>query len=173
MVYLIKIWEAIKSFFKTLFTWFLRYPAATIITIFIIIIATAFLVYGKKLQIGGLLAKLWGKSVSNKPTTRDVVPTGRVDENGKPVQPGHSDTGGYVQAPVSTDIKEPGIFSDPNVVEIIDPEKGEVAIPLPIGVTNKDVKEVIRITPNIYEVKRNDGGISSHELDDLLGKINK
>jgi hypothetical protein len=169
-----KIWETVKSFFKTLLTWFLRYPAAIVITVFVITITLILIVYGKKIQIGGLLGKIWGKDINKyKQIARETIPVNRVDENGKPIQPGQSDTGGYVQAPVSTDIKESGILSDPNIVEIIDPEKGEVAIILPTGVKNSDVKEIIIIKPSVYEVKRNDGGVSIHELDDLIGKINK
>lgn len=167
-----RVWSFIKAGVGKIFTLFLRYPMATIFTIVLVVIAIFLYAYGKTFQIGGLLGKIWGTDLNkNKQIARETVPVDRIDDAGKPIQPGDSDTGGYVQAPVSTEIKDPGILSNPTVVTIIDPERGEITIPLPTGVKNGDVKEVIRVSPTVYEVKCNDGGVSTHTLDNLIGKL--
>lgn len=164
-----KIWQYIKAVASSLWKWLLRYPIAIPLTVLLVIAAVAAIVVGQDLQIGGILDKLWGRKP--KGDKRTVIPEDRVDEDGKPIQPGESDDKGFVQAPVKTDIKKPGILSNPDEIIIEDPDEGEVVIPLPEGVKNKDVKEVIRIKPKVYEVKNNDGGTSVHELADLISEL--
>lgn len=166
-----KIWEFIKSSLKSVYTWCIRHPAAITITIFLVVIAVILWRFGKQIQIGGMLGKIWGSKLKDKIKARTTVVPGRRDSQGNVIQPGTSDDKGYVQAPVSTDIKKPGVFSDPEVVEVVDNGK-EVKIPLPTGVVNSDVKEVIRIKPNVYEVHNNDGGVTTHELSDLDKVLN-
>lgn len=161
------LWEYVKAFFKSLGRWVIRYPLAAAATAVIVLLAVLALASGKKFQLGGLLGKLWGtKPRENK---RGVVPKDRVDEDGKPIKPGESDDKGYVQAPVIKGIKKPGLFDDPKTVTVIHPEKGEVVIDLPEGVRNEDVREVVEIEPDVYEVRNNDEGVDTDELLDVLG----
>lgn len=121
--------------------------------IFVVVGGLLLVLFKKDLQIGGLLGSLLGQK---KPNLRAVVPEARVDEAGKPILPGESDAVGFTQAPVSTTIQKPGLFSDPKTVVIEHPTKGKQTISLPTGVVNKDVAEVTEIEPDVYEVKNND-----------------
>jgi hypothetical protein len=160
-----KLWLYLKALGKRLFQIIIRYPLATALTVLLVIGTMFLLIFGQKVQIGGLLGSIWGKKKIN---SRAIPPEDRKDKDGKPIQPGESDDKGYVQAPVSTKIKEPTIFSDPNVVEI-EEQNGEVKkIPLPTGVSNTDVREVTKISPNIYEVKNKDKGTKKEELSTLI-----
>ena len=162
------LWEYVKAFFRSLGKWVVRYPIAAAVTIVVVLVAVLALVSGKKFQLGGLLGKLWGtKPKDNK---RGIPPKDRVDEDGKVIQPGESDEKGFVQAPAIKGIKEQGLFDDPNTVTVVHPEKGEVTIDLPKGVKNKDVKEVIEIEPDVYEVRNNDDGVDTDELLNILGE---
>lgn len=164
-----RVWQYIKAVASSLWKFVLKYPIAIPVTILLVALAIAALFLGQTIQIGGILGKLWGKG--KKDDKRAVVPEDRVDKDGNKIQPGESDDKGYVQAPVDTNIKKPGIFSDPTEVVVVDPDEGEVVIPLPEGVKNANVKEVIRIKPKVYEVKNNDGGVSIYELDELLNDL--
>lgn len=160
------VWEYVKSFLKSLGKWIIRYPLAAAATIIMVVGAILMLLMGKKFQLGGLLGKLWGKKKEN---LRGVPPEDRVDKDGKPIQPGESDDKGYVQAPIS-DIKKLGLFDDPKTITVIHPEKGELVIDLPEGVKNEDVKEVVEIEPDVYEVRNNDTGVDTGELLSILGE---
>ncbi len=163
-----KVWEFIKSLFSHLGRFILRYPIATIVTILLVAGAIFFAVFGKTFQIGGLLSKLWG-ATSKLPDVKNIPPDGRKDANGQVIPEGQSDDKGWVQQPITTDIKQPGIFDNPNVVTVIHPDKGEVQIPLPTGVQNKDVQQVTEIQPDIYEVHSNDQGVDTKNVLQILG----
>lgn len=168
MNFLKAVWEWIKVAVAVIYKFILQYPVAVILTIVIVLGAAFLMMFGHTIQIGGLLGKLWGKK-SQLPDIKTTVPSDRKDEDGKPIPIGESDDKGWVQAPVTTDIKEPGLFSNPGVVTVVHPEKGEVKIPLPTGVKNSDIKEVVEIRPDVYEVKRNDKGVDTKEVLDILG----
>jgi hypothetical protein len=166
-IYMDKFKQFLKAAGQHLFQFTLRYPlaiAGTILLVFLAIFLTAF---GQKFQIGGLLGILWGKKKSDT-DVRIIPPPDRVDDKGNPIIPGQSDDKGFVQSPISTEIKKPGIFSDPNEVTVVHPDHGELVIPLPTGVKNQDVKEVNVISPKIVEIKSEDkGGISKSDLISL------
>lgn len=163
-----KMWAAVRWTANKVLILVIRYPVATVLTVLTVTVAMFLAFFGKTIQVGGLLGKLWGKKDPAKSSRNDVAPD-RVDGAGKPIQPGQSDDHGWVQAPVTTDIKKPGIFDDPDTVTVIHPDRGEVKIPLPTGVKNSDVKEVTEIRPNVYEVRRNDGGVDAKEVLSILG----
>jgi hypothetical protein len=48
------------------------------------------------------------------------------------------------------------------------PDSGKKEIPLPKGVINKDVAEVILVKPHVYEIKNNDKGLKVTSLVELL-----
>lgn len=160
-------WEYVKSLAKAIGRWCVRYPIAAAVTVVVVLLAVMAMASGKKFQLGGLLGKLWGtKPKENK---RGVVPEDRVDADGKPIKPGESDVKGFVQAPAIKGIKKPGLFDDPKTITVVHPEKGEIVIDLPEGVKNEDVKEVVEIEPDVYEVRNNDKGVDTDELLDVLG----
>ena len=163
--FFIFLWKWIKKIAGAVAMFILRYPLAAAITIILVVGAIFLKGFGSNLQIGGLLGKLWGKK---QPDVRNIPPEDRVDKDGKPIPVGESDEKGFVQAPATKTIKKPGLFSDPKAVVIIEPDGKEKKIPLPTGVKNKDVKEVVEIKPNIYEVKNNDNGVDTTSLLELL-----
>lgn len=162
------IWEYLKAFSKAIGRWLVRYPLAAAAAAAVIVGAVFLLLMGKNVQIGGLLGKLFGKK--KVPNARGVPPEGRVDDDGKPIRPGESDGKGWVQAPAIEEIKKPGLFDDPDTITIVHPEKGDVKIDLPEGVKNSDVREVVEIEPDVYEVRNNDKGADTKKLLNVLGK---
>lgn len=148
----------------------LRYPLAIAGTLLLVVASVLLAVFGQKFQIGGLLGSLWGKKDSPDPNIRVLPPADRVDKNGKPIPAGESDDKGWTQAPVNVVLKDPGIFSDPNVLVITHPDKGDVKIPLPEGVQSADVKQVVEVSPNVYQLSNNDTGVDAGKL---LGDLEK
>ncbi len=169
MAFLKGVWEWLKALGKRVGTVFIRYPLAAAATVFLVVAAVAVAASGKSLQIGGLLQRLWG---SKKPENlRATVAEDRKTDEGRPIEPGASDDKGFVQSPVSTEIVEPGMFSNPDTVTVVHPEKGKVVIDLPEGVKNKDVHEVVEVSPDVYEVKNRDKGVPVKKIDDVLKKF--
>lgn len=148
------VWKWIKAAASAVGKLVLRYPLAALATVVLVAVAVVLLVSGKTFQIGGLLGRLWGRKAPE--TKRGVPPKDRVDKDGKPVEPGKPDDKGWVQAPVSTSIEEPGIFSNPDQVVVTTPDKGRVTVDLPTGVKNTDVREVVVLRPEVKEVGNND-----------------
>ena len=70
------VWDYVKSFFGSVGRWMIRYPLAAAATAVVVVGAVLMLLMGKKLQLGGLLDKLWGKKREN---LRGVPPKDRVD----------------------------------------------------------------------------------------------
>ncbi len=157
--------EYAKALLRRVYELAVKYPLAAAAAMFIIVGAVIMALLGHDVQIGGLLDKLFNRKKSYD--GRVVPPPGRVDASGDPIMPDQSDDKGYVQ-PVATKIKEPGIFSNPDVITVVHPDNGEVALPLPAGVKNKDVAEVIEVQPGVYQIKNNDSGVGTGELKDLL-----
>lgn len=158
-----------KEALKKVWAFTLKYPVAVIGTVLLVLLAVLLAVFGQKMQIGGLLGLLWGKKDPD-PNIRVLPPPDRVDKDGKPIPAGESDDRGWTQAPINVPIAEPGIFSDPNVITITHPDKGEVKIPLPEGVKSKDVKQVVEVAPNVYQVRNNDKGVDAGKLLEELDK---
>lgn len=157
----------LKAFFKRVYELMVKYPLTVAIAVFLAAGAVVMALVGHDTQIGGLLEKLFGKKKID-PNIRVLPPTGRVNSSGDPIFPGESDNKGYVQTPVNTEIVKPGIFSNSDTITIIHPEKGEVTLPLPVGVKNKDVSEVIEVEPDTYQIKNNDSGVDTSELRNIL-----
>lgn len=162
------LWDYLKALAKSVGKWLLRYPLAAAATVFIVAAGVALILMGKDVQLGGIIGRLFGREKGKN--VRGVPPEGRRDEKGEPIPPGESDEKGYVQAPVSTEIKKPGLFDDPDTIVVVHPEKGEVVIDLPEGVKNKDVREVVEIRPDVYEVRNNDKGVNTDDLLKTLGE---
>lgn len=160
----------LKAFLYRVGNFFIRYPLATAATVLLVVGAVLLAAFGQKIQIGGLLGKLWGKKEQDGEKPVVTPPPDRVDDQGKPIEPGKSDDGGWVQAPVVLPIKPPSILSDPNKVVVVEPGGKEVEIPLPKGVKNTDIKEVILIAPNVYQVANNDKGVDAGKLLEDLEK---
>lgn len=158
--------EYLKRLGASIWAFTLKYPLAIAVTAAVVVGAFFLALSGKQIQIGGILGKLWGRK---EPDLRGVPPQDRKDADGKTIQPGESDDKGFVQAPVAVAIKDQGIFGDPKTVTVVHPDKGEVTILLPTGVKNKDVKEVIEVTPDVYEVKNHDHGVDTADVLKTLG----
>ncbi len=158
-----KFWERVKSFFLSVGRFFLRYPAAVVGTVLLAVGAVLLAAFGKRLQIGGLLGRLWGR---DEPDPEAVLrpPPGRVDpETGKPIELGQPDPNGFVQ-PVAVELKKPGIFSDPDKVIVVAPDGKEVEVKLPTGVKSGDVKQVVMVAPNVFQIANKDSGVDAGKL---------
>lgn len=169
MLFLQGVWAWLRAALARTVQLAVRYPLAAAATVFLVAAAVAAAASGKTFQIGGLLSKLWGTKKPENP--RASVAESRTTADGKPIAPGVSDDKGFVQTPISTEIVDPGMFSDPGTVTILHPEKGKVVIDLPEGVKNSDVHEVTEVTPDVYEVKNKDKGVPSRKIDDVLKKF--
>lgn len=164
----LKAWA--KSFFYSIGNFFIRYPLATALTLLLVIGAIILAGFGHQVQLGGILGKLWGKKDDGGDKPIVTPPLNRVDGNGQPIEPGQSDDKGWVQAPTVLPIKPPSILSDPNAVVVVNPDGRETKIPLPKGVQNTDVKEVVLVSPNVYQVANHDKGVDAKKLLEDLEK---
>lgn len=163
-----KTW--IKSFFYKIGNFCIRYPLAIALTVLLVVGAVLLACFGQQVQLGGILGKLWGTKSDDGDKPVVTPPSTRVDEAGQPIEPGQSDDKGWVQAPIVLPIKPPGILSDPNVVTVVAPDGKETNIPLPKGVKNTDVKEVIQVAPNVFQVANHDKGVDAKKLLEDLDK---
>lgn len=149
-----------------------------LLAVLLIVLAFVALTMGfKELQIGGLIGKLLGKKRDNKGNTIHIANTvdkDRVRPDGKIIEPGQPDSGGFIQA-VVVPIKEPGLLSDPKKVIFTPPgDTKPIEVTLPDGVTNRDVDQVVVIKPKVIAVMVKDSsGISARRIDDLLKKYRK
>ncbi len=163
-------WAAVLKTLKWLAVKLLAPGVAVLIVIgAILLIAIGF----KELQIGGLLARLFGKPEPGKRVIdiANTIPKDRVDANGNLIPIGKPDSKGDTQVRV-VPIKEPGLFSNPDTVEFVPPGKKEpVEVKLPDGVKAKDVDSVVIVSPEITVVTVKDNtGLSTQRIDDLLEK---
>ena len=151
--------------------------AAPGVAVLLVVIAIVLVAMGwKELQIGGILAKLFGKGtskhkvleVANKP------PSKRVDANGNLILPGTPDSKGQTQARV-VPIDEPGLFSNPSTVTFTPPgEETPIEVVLPDGVKNRDVSSVVVVSPGEFVVTVKDTStVKGKDLDNLLTKYRK
>jgi hypothetical protein len=159
--------EYVKALFKRIYDLMIKYPLTVAATVVLAVGAVVMAMAGRDVQIGGLLEKMFGKKKTNT-DIKVLPPIERVDTGGNQIFPGESDDKGYVHSPVSTKIVEPGVFSNPDEIVVVHPEKGEVTIPLPAGVKNKDVAEVIEVEPDVYQIKNNDSGVNISELREIF-----
>ncbi len=127
----------------------------------------------KKLQLGGLLGRLFGEQDPSNPEKKieiaNSIDPQRIDSKGNLIPIGTPDSKGDTQVQV-VPIDDTGLFSDPGKV-IFTPPGGmkQVEVTLPDGVTAKDVSHVIVITPEVTVVTVKDSsGISASTIDDLL-----
>ncbi len=128
---------------------------------------------GPKLQIGGLLGRLFGKEPPEKKAldVANSVDPNRVRPDGTLILPGQPDSQGQVQA-VVVPIVPPSLFSDPKTVTFTPPGADKpVVIQLPDGVTERDVDKVIVVSPEVTVVTvKDDTGIPATRIDALLKK---
>jgi hypothetical protein len=166
--------QAVKDKTLAILKWLARVFVAPGAAVLLVVGAVLLAVLGmKNVQIGGLLGMLFGKKKPEH-TAIDVansVPEGRVDAQGKIIQPGQADSKGMTQA-VVVPIQNPGVFSNPDTVVFTPPGHDKpVEVQLPTGVKAKDVEKVIVVQPTKFVVTVKDSsGISAQHVDDLLKK---
>ena len=171
--------EPKPSFWAYAWTWVkrgFRWIAAPLPAIIIVIVAVILVMLGvKNLQVGGILAKLFGKEgPGNNKKAVDVantIPEDRVDKDGNLIQLGEPDAKGLTQAKV-VPIETPGLFDDPSKVKIVPPGETEpVVVDLPDGVKAKDVEHVLVVKPEVLVVTVKDSStVTPKDVDDLLSK---
>lgn len=157
----------VKGFFYSIGNFCIRYPVAIVFSFILILGAVALDFFGVKIQIGSILGKLFGKKTYDE----NVIlhpPDVRVDNNGQIIPPGTPDPQGYTQ-PVAVPIQQPSVFSDPNTVTILHDDGSTTTLPLPTGVKNTDVQQVVQVAPNIYQLANNDTGVDTKAIEKDLG----
>jgi hypothetical protein len=167
-------WDAVWARMKVIWRWMAVNLAAPGVAVLIVIVAIILVAMGwKELQVGGLLARLFGKDTGSKKVI-DVVnkpSPKRVDANGHIILPGTSDSKGQTQAQV-VPVQEPGLFSNPSTIKFTPPgESKPVEVVLPDGVSNRDVDTVVVVRPGEFAVTVKDSSsVKGKSLDDLLAK---
>ncbi len=170
-----EFWKEFWANVKDTWAWMAKKLVAPGVAVLIVIGAIILVAMGcKELQIGGLLAKLFGKDVSSKKKVLDVVNSTakkRVDANGNAILPGTPDSKGQTQVQVVS-IDSPGLFSNPDTVTFTPPgEDKPVEVVLPDGVKNRDVESVLVVKPGEFAVTVKDSSpVKGKALDDLLSK---
>lgn len=155
----------IKSFAYSVGNFMIRYPLAIAGTILVVAGAVAMLIFGQKIQIGGVLGWLWGHVTHNPDMTVTTPPPARIDPaTGKVIEPGQADPNGFTQAQVVVPISNPTIFSDPTTVTVTPPNSAPVTLKLPTGLTSADVKTVIQISPTEFQVANHDSGVDAGSI---------
>lgn len=170
-------WQALWTKIKDTLKWLALKLVVPVVALVVIVIAVLLVAMGwKELQIGGLLAKLFGKKDPEHKAVdvANTVDPDRVDKGGKVIPPGTPDSQGQTQA-VVVPIKEPGVFSNPDTVKFTPPgEEKPVEVKLPDGVKNKDVDSVVVVQPGKFVVSvKDNSGVSAKKVDDLLNKYGK
>lgn len=162
-----------KPFLSKAWAWVRKYllaplPALLVVGLGILAVAFGF----KNVQIGGLLGKLFGKPEGKKAVdVANSIPADRIDGGGKIIQPGVPDSQGITQA-VVVPVETGGLFSDPNIVKVTPPgETKPITVHLPDGVKDKDVHQVVILSPEVVAVTVKDTSkVSAKKVDDLLSK---
>lgn len=163
-------WPASWAWAKRAF----RVTAALLPALLLILGAGILVALGaKNVQIGGLLAKLFGKASSNAKAidVANSIPEDRVDAKGHVIPVGSPDAKGSTQAKVVA-IESGGFFGRDDQVRITPPgETAPVVIDLPDGVRAKDVDKVIIVAPAVYAVTvTHSSKVSPKDVADLLAK---
>jgi hypothetical protein len=165
------------TFWQSAWAWIKRVGiaiAAPLPAILLVVGAVLLVALGaKNIQIGGLLAKLFGKEANGSKAidVANSIPKGRVDKDGNLIPIGTPDSQGMTQAKVIP-IQDPGLFDDPTHVKIVPPGQTKpVVVKLPDGVRAKDVDKVIIVKPEVYAVTvRDSNSVSGKDVDELLAK---
>lgn len=166
-------WAAVLKTLKWLAVKLLAPGVAVLIVIgAIILIAMGF----KEIQIGGLLARLFGKPEPGKRVidVANTIPKGRVDANGNLIPIGKPDSKGDTQVQV-VPIDPPGLFSNPDTVTFTPPGADKpIEVKLPDGVRSRDVDQVIVVRPDEFVVTVKDAtSLTPQRIDDLLARYDK
>ena len=167
-------WQALGSKVLAFSKWAARVLVAPGAALLLIVGAVVLVALGiKNVQIGGLLAALFGKKKPRHTAidTANSVAADRVDATGNLIPIGEPDSQGMTQA-VVVPIQNPGIFSNPDHVVFLPPgETKPVEIKLPDGVKARDVEQVIVVKPEKFVVTvKSTSGVTGKRVDDLLKK---
>jgi hypothetical protein len=168
-------WGTVWSKLKAILSWMAIKLAAPGVALVVIVVAVLLVSMGfKELQIGGLLAKLFGKTADVKadPNVANTVPSTRVDQNGNLIPQGTPDSTGQTQAVIVPIENTGGLFSNPDTVKVTPPGSDQpIVVQLPTGVKANDVDKIIIVSPTqvVVSVKDN-SGIPAQKIDDLLRK---
>jgi len=170
-------WRAFWEKTKAVFQWIglrLLAPGAALVVVLVAILLVS--MGAKELQIGGLLARLFGKKDPEHKAvdTANSIDPDRVDKNGNLIQPGVPDSKGQTQA-VVVPIKEPGLFSNPDTVEFVPPgQTTPIEVQLPDGVKARDVDKVVVVQPGKFVVTvKDNSAVPAVKVDNLLKKYSE
>lgn len=168
-----RVWQCLCAIGR----FFAHNALAPIVALLIVVGAILLVAMGfKDLQVGGLLSWLLRKPQPGIKAIdiANTIPAGRVDKNGNLIPLGQPDSQGDTQIQV-VPIKEPGLFSDPTVVEYTPPGTDTtVEVKLPDGVKAPDVDRIVVVQPDVVVVTVKDNtGLTTERIDDLLQKYER
>lgn len=162
------LWSYVRAVAKRVGDFMVSYPLAALVLVVLGGASILVAMTGRVLPIGGIMHKLFGKKEKSGPSPRNEVAEERTDESGKIIPPGKPDSEGFVQVPATETVEEPGPFDDDDKIVVVSPEGDKQELPLPDGVANKDVAEVVVIDPKVVEVGNHDRGTDTTGLRDAL-----
>ncbi len=170
-------WQRVGGYLATAGKWALHYLLAPGVALLLVAGAILLVSMGAKdLQIGGLLAKLFGKKSDNQAIdVANTVPTDRIGTDGKILPIGTPDSKGMTQAVVVPIENTGGLFSNPDTVTVTPPGTDTpIEVTLPDGVKASDVSQVVIVQPGKFVVTVKDSsGIPASRLDELVKKYGK
>ena len=157
------MWEKVKSFFKSVWQYVVRYPMAVVgAVIFFTALTLLFVVMpgrAKRVNIGGALGWLFGEE--------NVAPRLPVQVK-RPVLVGVPDKEGYVEHESEGHIiMETGPFRDKSKVVVVDRNGLKHPVQLPSGVVDTDVRRIIEVHGDkvVVEIK---GRPEARVTEDML-----
>jgi hypothetical protein len=159
-------WKKVKTFFHTLYTWTLRYPAALLGAVGVLVVASVLMATGRKdtFDVGGVIGKMFGKKPKQD---RIVVANTTPKKRDTPL--GVPDDKGIVQRQVEVLETSKNPFRDRSKIHVKTSE-GTIPLQLPDGVKDKDVDQVISINSGAFKVEvaqRPKGRIQADDLNYL------
>ena len=162
----------LRKWGKKAFKWGVRYPAAMVLSIFVLVGGFMLIQAGVDINIGGWLRYLFGRPSGSDGVVAaaNTLPDKRVHEDGSDIALGESDVNGWTQWEAKEWSTESNIFRDRSTITI-DSGGTPHVVNLPIGIKDSDIDSVIEVKPRIYVVKTKTS--SKHSAKELLDRLPK
>jgi len=160
----------LNTWSKNVFTWMFRYPFAALLGLVVIVGGGALLLFGFKVNVGGILNSLFGRKGEKADIieTANSIPEKRVDKDGKEIPKGVPDEKGYTQWDVHSLEKNSNPFRDRNKITITKQDGTKADIELPKGIKDSEIDTIIEVKPDVYVLKTSKQETNTKELLEKL-----